>query len=43
MTPTLKIEPPREGENWRRYTKREAKRLQVSRRRVVRAIAKANR
>jgi hypothetical protein len=38
-----KFEPPREGDSWRVYTKREAKRLRTTRRRVIRAMAKNNR
>jgi hypothetical protein len=34
----VKFEPPREGDTWRKYTKREAKRLRTTRRRVVKAM-----
>jgi len=39
----MKFEQPKEGDTFRRYTNREAKRLRTSRRRVLRQMRKDKR
>lgn len=37
----MKFDEPRVDDTWRKYTKREAKRLRTTRRRVLRAMRKS--